>query len=242
VIEATSGDAPPLAVRHLVKNYQALRPLRLDALTLQRGDIIALDGLDAAAAEMLVSLITGAALPDSGEVRLFGQTTAAVTDSDAWLAMLDAVGIVTDRAVLIAQFAIDQNIAMPFTLEIDPIAAHVMPRVIELAQEVGLRPDELGTPVAQSPPAVQARVRLARALALEPSLLLAEHPTATLPREVVKAFAADVGRVARARNLAVLAITADPAFAAALGGKTLVLEPATGALKAPSAWTKLFRR
>jgi hypothetical protein len=62
-----------------------------------------------------------------------------------------------------------------------------------------------------------------------------------LPRDGVTAFAADMRRVARDRELAVLALTADDVFASALGGQMLTHEPATGALRAPSAWRKIFR-
>jgi predicted ABC-type transport system involved in lysophospholipase L1 biosynthesis ATPase subunit len=232
---------PLVSVQNLVKTYQALRPLRVESLVLNRGDMIAVSGLDAAAAEMFIGLLTGAVLPDSGEIRLFGKRTADVTDSEAWLAMLDGVGIMTDRAVLIAQFSVEQNIAMPFTLEIDPIAAAMRPQVQQLAEEVGVRVEDFSTRIAESRAEVQARVRLARAIALNPVVLLAEHPSATLPRDTVRAFAADLSRVARARNLAVLAITADDTFAAALGGRMLTHEPATGALKARSSWRRIFR-
>jgi ABC-type lipoprotein export system ATPase subunit len=234
------APAPILAVRDLVKTYQALRPLRIQALTLNRGDVVSLGGLDAPAAEMLVGMLTGAMLPDTGEIELFGQSTRALTDSDAWLAMLDGVGIVTDRAVLIAQFSVEQNVAMPFSLAVDPVAPELRPRVAQLATEVGLAAGDLPMAVAQVGPEKQARVRLARALALNPAILLMEHPSATLPRATVKAFGADVRRVARARNLAVLAVSADDAFIGALGGQSLTLEPATGALKPASKWHRLF--
>jgi len=232
---------PLVTVQGLVKNYQALRPLRVESLIVNRRDVISITGLDAPAAEMLVGLLTGAVLPDAGEIRLFGKSTSEVADSDAWLAMLDGVGIVTDRAVLISQFTVEQNIAMPFTLEVDPVAAAMRPRVRQLAEEVGLGGDDLHTPVAQASPHVQARVRLARAVALEPSVLFAEHPSATLARDTVKAFAADVRRVAGARGLAVLAITADEVFASALGGQVLVHEPVSGALKPRRGWSRMFR-
>lgn len=237
----TAAD-PLVSVRGLVKEYQALRPLRIDALTVGPGDVVSIMGLDAAAAEMLVGLLTGAVLPDRGEVRLFGRPTSEVTDSDAWLALLDAVGIVTDRAVLIAQFTVEQNIAMPYTLAIDPVAAEVRPRVAALAALVGIPPEALATPVAEAAPVIQARVRLARALALEPSLLLVEHPSASLPRDSVAPFAADLARVAQARALAVLTITADEAFVRGLGGVVLLHQPATGALRAPAGWRKLLGR
>jgi hypothetical protein len=61
-----------------------------------------------------------------------------------------------------------------------------------------------------------------------------------LPRDHVKAFAADVARVARERQLSVLAITGDELFASALGGQVLTHEPATGSLRPRSAWRKIF--
>jgi putative ABC transport system ATP-binding protein len=235
------SSEPLLTARNVLKNYHALRPLRIEALTLSRGDVLAITGLDAAASEILVGLLTGAMLPDSGEIQLFGRPTSSVRDSDSWLALLDGIGIVTDRAVLIPQFSVEQNVAMPFTLDVDPVDPDVRPRVLALAQEVGLKESDVATAVGQALPDVQVRVRLARALALDPSVLLAEHPSATLPRAAVTAFASDLSRVARARQLAVLAMTADDTFARALGGQVLTHEPATGALRPASAWRKIFR-
>jgi predicted ABC-type transport system involved in lysophospholipase L1 biosynthesis ATPase subunit len=231
---------PLLSAKAVVKNYQALRPLRLQSFELTRGAVVALMGFDAQAAEMLIGLFTGAVLPDEGEIHLLGKATKDVGDSDAWLRMLDAVGIVTDRAVLIAQFSVEQNVALPFTLQIDPLAQDTRTRVAALAAEVGLQPEDLVRRVAEAAPEVVARVRLARALALDPIVLLAEHPSASLAREHVKAFAGDIARVARQRQLAVLAISADEAFATALGGQTLVHDAATGAVRPRSRWRSIF--
>jgi predicted ABC-type transport system involved in lysophospholipase L1 biosynthesis ATPase subunit len=229
-----------VSVRGLSKTYQALRPLRVESLALERAAMVALMGLDAQAAEMLVGLLTGAVLPDEGDIHLFGKSTRDVSDSDAWLEMLDDVGIVTDRAVLIGQFSVAQNIAIPFTLQVDPVSDEVRPQVERLAREVGLDGEDLYRPVGHAAPEVVARVRLARALALDPIMLIAEHPTATLPRDQVKPFAAEIARLARDRQLTVLAITADETFAATLGGRILTHEPKTGALRSRSTWRKIF--
>jgi putative ABC transport system ATP-binding protein len=229
-----------VTVDNLTKHYQALRPLRIQSLALERGGVVSLLGLDAPAAEVLVGLLTGALLPDEGEIHLFGKSTRDVPDSEAWLDMLDDVGIVTDRAVLIGQFSVEQNIAIPFTLQVDPIAEETRPRVARLAAEVEVNAADLQRRVAQVAPDVVSRVRLARALALDPIVLLAEHPTASVPRSQIKSFADTIARIARDRQLSVLAITADDVFATALGGKVLTHEPATGALRPRSAWRKIF--
>jgi ABC-type lipoprotein export system ATPase subunit len=236
------ASEPLVLVHQVVKDYHALRPLRIADLAVAASEIVSIVGVDAPGAETLIGLLTGAMVPDSGVVQLFGRSTTDVADSDAWLAMLDGVGILTDRAVLIAQFTVEQNIAMSFTLAVDPIAVEVRPQVEALAYEMGLEDRDLKLPVGTSSLAVQVRVRLARALALNPTLLLAEHPSASLPRDQVRGFADGLSRIARARRIAVLAITSDEVFATALGGRVLRHEAATGALRPPGVWGKLFNR
>ncbi|MGD9906569.1 MAG: ATP-binding cassette domain-containing protein [Vicinamibacterales bacterium] len=215
------------------KAYQALRPLRLQSLRVAAGEIVSVSGIDALGAEVLVNLMTAAVQPDAGAVRLFGVATDAVGDYDAWLALLDGLGLLTDRAVLLGQCTVAQNLALPLTLAIDPIAAEVEAAVAGLADEVGIDPPWRVARVQEAPAGVVQRVRLARALALGPRLLVAEHPSASLPRDEVMPFARDLAAIAVRRGLGVLALSADRDFIRALGGTALALDPVTGALAGP---------
>ena len=107
--------APAIQIAQVVRNYGSLRPLRIAALAVAPGERVALTGLDAGAAEVLVNLVTGAALPDEGEVRVFGRATSEIASGDEWLASLERFGIVSPRAVLIEGATVLQNLAMPFT-------------------------------------------------------------------------------------------------------------------------------
>ena len=229
-----------LEISGLKKDYQALRPLRIAQLHGKAGDIVSIAGIDAPAAETLVHLITGATLPDEGEVTLFGQNTRAITDGDAWLKSLDGIGMVTARGILIEAFSVMQNIAMSYTLAVDPIDPRVVPQAGSLARDVGIDPARFDLPAGQAGPEVQMRVHLARALALGPKMLIAEHPSAGLPRESIAAFGADLAKIARARGLALLAITADEPLAKAIGGRRLELAAGTGELRAPGLFKKIF--
>jgi putative ABC transport system ATP-binding protein len=233
-----SGAELALELRDVQKDYRGLRPLRVRHLQLRQGQALALVGFDEITAEVLVNLLTGATVPDAGEVFVFGQPTSALADGDAWLASLDRFGILSARAVLLDELTVEQNLAMPFTLELDPLSDSVRWKVRQLAGEVGLSSPDLVRPVAALAPLGRLRLRLGRAVALNPRLLLAEHPNASVPSDDVPAFAADYRQVVTRRGIASLTLTADRAFAAAVAEQVLTLQPATGELKPASFWRR----
>jgi ABC-type transporter Mla maintaining outer membrane lipid asymmetry ATPase subunit MlaF len=224
----------------VVKDYRGLRPLRIASLTVDAGERVALSGLDRAAAEVFVDLVNGALLPDTGVVRVFGRSTADITQGDEWLSWLDAFGILTQRAVLLESSSLAQNLALPLSLEIDPMPADVRTKVEALASAVDLPADRLDRPIGDAPPALRLRAHLAKALALDPKLLLLEHPTLTLEPADVPAFAAIVTRAAEARALTVVTITEDAAFADRVATRAYKLNGATGALTSTRGWRRFL--
>jgi len=222
------------------KHYNALRPLRVQELELREGAALALMGLDAAAADVLISLITGAALPDTGDVHVLGRSTASIESSEDWLTFLEQFGLLSERSVLIDQLTAEQNLAIPFSLDIDDVAPEIRDRIRRLAGELGVADAELSAPTAQLSPPTKARLRLGRALALNPRVLLAEHPNAMLSPDDTPAFAADLARVVSARRLTTLVITADHTFASAVADEVLTIQAATGALKRADGWRRWF--
>jgi polar amino acid transport system ATP-binding protein len=210
------------------KQYGALRPLRVECLELAAGDQIALLGLDQPAAEVFINLVTGASLPDAGTVRVLGRATVEIADSSDWLSTLDRFGIVSERAALLDALSIVQNLAMPFSLEIEPPSDDLREQASRLAREVGLADTAWDRPVAELDAASRVRLRLARALALNPSILLLEHTSATIPRPEIPAFARTIRAIIERRGIAAIALTMDNEFAAAVASKTLTLDPSTG--------------
>ena len=230
---------PLIDVRGVRKNYGGLRPLRIAALTVGPGDRIAILGIDAPSAEILVNILTGSTLPDEGEVHLFGRATASISDADDWLTTLDRIGMVSPRAMLAEDFTVAQGIAMAFTLSLDPIPETVAADVARLAREAGLADEDLGTRLADATPLVKARCRLARALATSPAVLVLEHANA-LVSDAAAGFGRDIAALAKGRGMAVIALTADEAFANAVADRVFNLEAATGQLKARGGWRRWF--
>ena len=101
----------------------------------------------------------------------------------------------------------------------------------QLALEVGLPEAAWRRPVAELDAAGRMRVRFGRALALDPAILLLEHPTATVAREDTLRLGRSIRVVAERRGVATLTLTADRDLAAAIATRVLTLEPASGLLK-----------
>jgi ABC-type ATPase involved in cell division len=227
----TDASQPLIHLTGIVKKYQALRPLRIHEFTANRADRLVLSGFDAMAAEMFVYLVTGAALPDEGEVLIAGRNTRAIETDTEWLASLDRFGIVTHRAVLLESTSVASNLALPLTVAIDPMSAETRARVEADAKDVGLPMEKLDGPAHALTPAERLRLHLARAVAVGPELLMLEHPTGTLNDAGESAAFGQTLRVLSAtRGFGFLAISEDQAFGKASGAATLKLNAATGKL------------
>ena len=228
-----------LQMRGVRKDYRSLRPLRVAHLEVAMRESVALLGFDQPMAEVFIDLLTGRSVPDEGEVVTLGRPTTAIPDADAWIATLDRFGIVSERAVLVGELSVEQTLALSFSFALDTLSSEVKGRVEAIGREVGLG-TELQAPVGSLAPLSRMRLRLGRALAPDPSILLLDHPTATLSAHDASLFAADVKRVVADRPLATVVLTADRAFAEAAADNVLTLQPATGELRRLSGWKRWF--
>jgi ABC-type transporter Mla maintaining outer membrane lipid asymmetry ATPase subunit MlaF len=231
---------PALELTGVVKDYRGLRPLRIADLSVETGDRVAIAGLDRQAAEVFVDLVNGALLPDAGVVRVLGRSTADITQGDDWLTWLDIFGILTPRAVLLEASSLAQNLALPLSLDFDPMPPALRAQVEALAAEVELPFERLDRPIGDLPPVIRLRAHLAKTLALDPKILLIEHPTLSLEAADVRPFAETVRRVADARTLTLVALTEDAAFTDVAATRAYKLNGGTGALTSTRGWRRFL--
>jgi ABC-type polar amino acid transport system ATPase subunit len=138
--------------------------------------------------------------------------------------------------VLLDALTVIQNLAVPFTLEIEPPPDAVRVSAEAIAREVGLAEATWARPVAELDAAGVLRVRLGRAIALNPLILLLEHASARLSPGDVAPLGAQIRAVAAARGIALVAAAADQRFATAVADRVLTLEAASGRLKKTRRW------
>ena len=232
-------SASVLRFTRVTKAFGGLRPLRIAELTVGEGDRVALVGLDGPAAEVFVNLLTGASLPDEGGVELFSTGTDQIESADQWLALLEGLGMVSVRAVLLDDLTVAQNIATAFTLSVDPVQDPVMTDVCRLAAEAGIPASHLEERVAEAAADVKARCHLAKALALNPKLLVLEHANALAP-DGAEGIGRTIAAVAKARAMSVLVLTTDEAFAHRAADRVLRVSPATGDVTNRSGWRRFM--
>ena len=219
-----------LEISDVSKDYRGLRPLRVAQLSVGVAEQVAIVGWDGPAAEVFVNLVTGTTLPDRGDVKIFGRSTAEIADSAQWLTVVDRFGIVSERAVLLDQLSVIQNLAVPFTLDIEPPPDDIRVRASALAREVRLPEAAWTRAVGDLDPAWRMRVRLGRALALDPAVVLLEHVTAGLTPGDVNTFGGELRAIAGSRGVAMVMLTADEEFGRAAATRVLTIDLATGRL------------
>jgi len=231
-----AAAAPAIEIRGLVKDYRGLRPLRVGELVVWPGQLVAVSGFDAIAASVMVDLITGASLPDSGEVIVGGVSTASLPSQEAWLRFLDQFGIVNPRVVLLAPLTVAQNLAVPLTLSVDPLSPDSRARVESMARDVRLAPDLLDAPVGSIDAADRLRVRLGRALALAPRVILVEHPTLDLNPSQADGVATGLAALVRP-DVSLLVFTQDPAVSR-VANRALTWDARTGVIQESWGWKR----
>jgi ABC-type transporter Mla maintaining outer membrane lipid asymmetry ATPase subunit MlaF len=214
------GD-PVIEFRGVEKALGESFPLRINKFILRKNERVVLAGLAGPMAEAVMHLIIGASVPDQGDVIVFGTNTRDIRTDTEWLASLDRFGLVSNRAVLLDQSTIAENLALPMTLAIDPMAPEIRAKVEALAREVRLAPELLD----QRPPpntgnvAARTDIHLARALAHDPQVLLLEGQGA-----FGYEFGAKIRTIADARGLAMIAVSDDDRFARETGAARLFVE------------------
>ncbi|HYI67366.1 MAG TPA: sugar ABC transporter ATP-binding protein [Candidatus Limnocylindrales bacterium] len=154
------------------KRYGAVTALRDASLSVRPGEIHALMGANGAGKSTLVKVLTGAVKPDAGTIRLRGQDRAVHSPAEA--RRTGMVSVYQEPAI-IPDLTIAENLVLTET-PIDPFRERIA--------DLGLPGLDLRAPARDLPLATLRVVDLARALAIEPDVLLLDEMTAALPADL----------------------------------------------------------
>jgi phospholipid/cholesterol/gamma-HCH transport system ATP-binding protein len=173
------GSAAVIAVEGLRKSFGTQRVLNGISLSVKRGETLAVLGRSGTGKSVLLRLIIGLEKPDSGSVRIHGQDIAGLA-LDQMGEIRKKMGFLFQHAALYDSLTVEQNVAFPLQHHKKEMSKSERDdRVRGLLAEVGMEGNLAKMPSDISG-GMQKRVGLARALALEPDILLLDEPTAGL--------------------------------------------------------------
>ncbi|AUL99930.1 ABC transporter ATP-binding protein [Rhodocyclaceae bacterium] len=191
-------------------------------LTIAPGEVVALVGGSGSGKTTLLRHIIGLTRPQAGEVRLFGERLGAGT-AEQMRALQRRFGVLFQHGALFSAFNVAENIAFPLRESGVASEAEIRDLVALKLAMVELEPAHALLMPSELSGGMVKRVALARALALEPELLLLDEPTAGLDPDRSAAFVALIRTLQQRLGLTVVLVTHDVDTLAALATRVAVL-------------------
>ncbi|MGI5522625.1 ABC transporter ATP-binding protein [Micromonospora sp. CA-259024] len=192
------------------RGEHAVHAVRDVSFSANRGELVAIRGRSGAGKTTLLNLIGGLDRPDSGQVVVAGHEVTRAGEAELLRLRRGTVGFVFQTFGLVPILSAAENVGVPLRLAQVP-AAEREQRVAVLLELVGL-----GGHAAQRPYELsggqQQRVAVARALANEPDLLIADEPTGQLDSETGRSIMDLLRAVVHSRGMTALVATHDPAL------------------------------
>lgn len=222
---------PILRIRELRKSYGDLQVLRGISLEVNAGEKIAIIGPSGSGKSTLLRLLMTLEQPDGGEIEVDGQSMWSRTEDGKTVPASDKhlrevrskLGMVFQHFNLFPHMTVLKNItAAPRIVSgVSKVASEK--RAIELLDMVGLA-DKADAYPAQLSGGQKQRVGIARALAMEPRVMLFDEVTSALDPELVGEVLGVLRRLAHEEDMTMLIVTHEMQFARDIADRVLFFD------------------
>lgn len=210
--QALRGDPPLVLVEEASKSFflgnQEIKALNHVSISVDPGQLVIIKGPSGSGKTTLVNIIGGLDHPDTGTAYYKGQDLKQLSDSALTELRRKEVGFVFQSFALIDFLTAFENVELPLRM-MKMKSKERKERVLNCLELVGLgkraahRSNELSG-------GEQQRVGIARALANDPSLVLADEPTGKLNQETARHIMELLQKIVREHNKSVCVVTHDP--------------------------------
>ncbi len=213
--QAKSMSEPLVVIEKLYKSFEhmgrTLEVLRGIDLTIQEGEVLSIVGPSGAGKSTLLHCIGTLDLPTAGSLRLAGEELTKMSSARLAVVRNRMIGFIFQFHHLLPEFTALENVMMPGLIQ-RRSKKEMERRAAALLTEVGMahrathRPGELSG-------GEQQRVAVARALSLEPKLLLADEPTGNLDSATSESIHELFFDINRRHGTTIIVVTHNPGFA-----------------------------
>lgn len=226
---------PAIVVHDLRKAFGEQKVLNGISFQVAEGETVAVIGRSGGGKSVLLKMLIRLQPADSGSIRIADEEITELEEKQL-NEVRKRIGFLFQQAALYDSLTVEENVAFPLSRHSDKSAQEQETRTRELLREVGMDQDVEKLP-SQISGGMQKRVGLARALALDPEILLFDEPTAGLD----PITAAEIGRLIvelkQKRRMSAIVVTHDVQGARAYSDRMVLLH--NGNIRAEGSFEEL---
>ena len=214
-----------VVVKGLRKSFGEQRVLNGIDFTVAKGETVAVMGRSGTGKSVLLKLLVGLQAPDAGSISIQGEEITSL-NIDRLNEIRKKMGFLFQQAALYDSLTVEENVAFPLSRHSKLSASERKDRVGELLKSVDMQEDLQKLP-SEISGGMQKRVGLARALALDPEILLFDEPTAGLDPITAREIDDMIVKLQRERQVSSIVVTHDIQGAKVFSDRMLFMKEGT---------------
>ncbi|MBH1980051.1 ABC transporter ATP-binding protein [Candidatus Saccharibacteria bacterium] len=201
-----------LVVDHLTRTFKSggeeVHAVSDMKFSVDRGEFVSIIGKSGSGKSTLLSMLGALDKPSGGSIKVDGEDIAKMNDHSLIRYRCHKIGFVFQNYNLIPNLTAIENVMLPMEFAGSGNAERKT-RAIELLRQVGLEDDQMRRKPGHLSGGQQQRVSIARALANQPSVILADEPTGNLDEQTGRMVFDLLHKLAKQEKTTIIVVTHD---------------------------------